>query len=159
MFSANTLDAALDSLNLVSLNGVSPQIQAHNDEALFQLSCGVKTTPTDLLPLLLGVIIPVVAVVLPGAGGCGWWLWRVTENNRMMRKKFSNDNVAESCAEAIARFDLASVEWLKEVKEPNKIQLAFLAIIALLTDVKPYIPDQLLSRLTASKANAGEAED
>eukprot|EP00667_Euglena_gracilis_P005981 EG_transcript_6023 len=72
----------------------------------------------------------------------------------MLRKKFSNDNVAESCAEAIARFDLQAVEWLQDVREPNKIQLAFLAIISLLTEVKPYIPDQLLSRLTAKAADA-----
>eukprot|EP00667_Euglena_gracilis_P017486 EG_transcript_18436 len=56
MFSANTLEAALDSLNLVSLNEVSPLIQTQNTEALFQLSCGVRATPTDLLPLLLGII-------------------------------------------------------------------------------------------------------
>eukprot|EP00667_Euglena_gracilis_P004267 EG_transcript_4288 len=63
MFSPTTLDAALGSLNLVSLNTVSSQIQAHNTEALFQLACGVRSTPAapaDLLPLLLGIIIPIV---------------------------------------------------------------------------------------------------
>eukprot|EP00667_Euglena_gracilis_P000840 EG_transcript_840 len=162
MFDQATLDAALNALNLVSLSGASSAIQAANSEALFQLSCQtrpVPTTPTDLLPLLLAIIIPIAVVVLLGLAACGWWLWRVTEYNRMLRKKFSNDNVAESCAEAIARFDLAAVEWLKEVREPNKIQLAFLAIIALLTEVKPYIPDQLLSRLTASTSKMGPGEE
>eukprot|EP00667_Euglena_gracilis_P002109 EG_transcript_2108 len=162
MFTKDSLTAALDALNLVSLYNVSDAIQAANDDALFQLSCEVRpvpTTPTDLVPLLLGIIIPIALVVLAGCAACGWWLWRVTENNRMMRKKFSNDNVAESCAEAIARFDLAAVQWLREVTEPNKIQLAFLAIIALLTEVKPYIPDQLLSRLTANKVDVDTAED
>eukprot|EP00667_Euglena_gracilis_P001274 EG_transcript_1274 len=131
---------------------------------MFQLSCQVRptapmATSTSLVPLLLGIIIPVALVLLVGSGGCGWWLWRITEYHRMMRKKFSNDNVAESCAEAIARFDLAAVAWLQEVKEPNKIQLAFLAIIALLTEVKPFIPDQLMVRLTASKANPQDDEE
>lgn len=44
----------------------------------------------------------------------------------------------ERCPRFIARFDLDSVAWLQEVKEPNKIQLAFIAIISLLTEVKPY---------------------
>eukprot|EP00667_Euglena_gracilis_P002265 EG_transcript_2264 len=162
MFTEDTLTAALDALNLVSLFGVSDAIQASNDEALFQLACQVRpvpTVPTDILPLLLGIIIPIALVVVLGLAACGWWVWRITEHNRMMRKKFSNDNVAESCAEAIARFDLDSVAWLQEVKEPNKIQLAFIAIISLLTEVKPYIPDQLLSRITAKKDDTDDAEE
>eukprot|EP00667_Euglena_gracilis_P000374 EG_transcript_374 len=162
MFSRTTLDAALDSLGLVSLNDVSAEIHADNTDALFKLACRVKpvpATPTDLLPLLVGIIIPIVIVLLVGGGGFGWWLWRVTEYNRMLRKKFSNDNVAESCAEAIARFDLQAVAWLREVKEPNKIQRSFLAIVTLLTEVKPYIPDQLLSRLVASKTSKCDGDD
>eukprot|EP00668_Euglena_longa_P032781 GGOE01042228.1.p1 GENE.GGOE01042228.1~~GGOE01042228.1.p1 ORF type:complete len:1153 (-),score=360.81 GGOE01042228.1:585-3740(-) len=161
MFSETTLGATLDSLNLVSLNDVSTAIQVNNEEALFQLSCGVRptpSTPTDITTLLLAIIIPVAAVVLIGIALCGWWMWHVTANNRALRKKFSNDNVAESCAEAIAHFDLDTVAWLREVKEPNKIQQSFLAIIAMLMEVKPYIPDQLLARLTAGKANACEEE-
>eukprot|EP00667_Euglena_gracilis_P000343 EG_transcript_343 len=159
VFTDVTLNAALNALNLVSLSKASTAIRASNAEAVFQLACGVRTSPTDLVPLLLAVIIPIAMVVLLGISLCGWWLWRVTENNRLLRKKFSNDNVAESCAEAIARFDLQAVAWLHEVKEPNKIQLAFLAIITLLTEVKPYIPDQLLSRLTTSKADAKTEPD
>eukprot|EP00667_Euglena_gracilis_P001645 EG_transcript_1645 len=161
MFTPRTLAAALNALGLVSLAGVSTAIQAANDDTLFELSCQVRPVPevpTDMVPLLLGIIIPIAVVVLLGLGACGWWLWRVTEYNRMLRKKFSNDNVAESCAEAIARFDLQAVAWLKEVKEPNKIQLAFLAIIGLLTEVKPYIPDQLLSQLTVSKSEGSEED-
>eukprot|EP00667_Euglena_gracilis_P000300 EG_transcript_300 len=159
MFSGATLDAALAALNHVSFNALSAAVQAANGDALFQLSCAVRpvpTVPTNIVPLLLAIIIPIAVVVLVGCGLCGWWLWKITEYNRMMRKKFSNDNVAESCAEAIARFDLQAVAWLKEVKEPNKIQLAFLAIIGLLTEVKPYIPDQLLSQLTAKPASKEE---
>eukprot|EP00667_Euglena_gracilis_P000509 EG_transcript_509 len=159
MFSAKAQSGALEALNLVSFSGVSGAIQQANDEALFQLSCAVRVPPTNIVPLLLAVIIPIAVVLLLGAAGCGWWLWRVTEYNRMLRKKFSNDNVAESCAEAIARFDLDAVAWLREVQEPNKIQLAFLAIIALLTEVKPYIPDQLLSQLTAAAVRVDAEED
>eukprot|EP00668_Euglena_longa_P028148 GGOE01035298.1.p1 GENE.GGOE01035298.1~~GGOE01035298.1.p1 ORF type:complete len:660 (-),score=215.18 GGOE01035298.1:990-2969(-) len=162
MFTEDTLEASLDALNLASLTGVSSAIRAANEEALFQLSCQVRPVPattTNIVPLLLAVIIPIAVVVLVVVALCGWWLWRVMESNRVLRKKFSNDNVAESCAEAIARFDLAAVAWLREVKEPNKIQQSFLAIIALLTEVKPFIPDQLLSRLTASNDSAGNEEE
>eukprot|EP00667_Euglena_gracilis_P000749 EG_transcript_749 len=163
MFAKDTLAAALDALNLVSLYGVSNDIRQANDAALFQLSCQTPPTPmtpTDLLSLLLGVIVPIAVVVSLGLAACAWWVWRITEHNRVMRKKFSNDNVAESCAEAIARFDLAALEWLQEVKEPNKIQRAFLAIVTLLTEVKPYMPDQLLARLIAqSAADVGDAEE
>eukprot|EP00667_Euglena_gracilis_P001128 EG_transcript_1128 len=159
MFSNSTLDAALSALNHVSFNAVSSAVRTANADALYLLSCAVPATTTDVVPLLLGIIIPIGAVVLVGGTLCGWWLWRVSADYRMMRKKFSNDNVAESCAEAIARFDLQAVAWLKEVTEPNKIQLAFLAIINLLTEVKPYIPDQLLAQLTANAANARDDEE
>lgn len=48
------------------------------------------------------------------------------------------------CPGAVARFNLAAVEWLKVVNEPNKVQLAFLAIINLLTEVNPYATWSLL---------------
>eukprot|EP00668_Euglena_longa_P028157 GGOE01035308.1.p1 GENE.GGOE01035308.1~~GGOE01035308.1.p1 ORF type:complete len:666 (-),score=215.29 GGOE01035308.1:927-2924(-) len=162
MFTEDTLEASLDALNLASLTGVSSAIRAANEEALFQLSCQVRPVPattTNIVPLLLAVIIPIAVVVLVGVALCGWWLWRVMESNRALRKKFSNDNVAESCAEAIARFDLAAVAWLREVKEPNKIQRAFLAIVGLLEEVKPFIPDQLLSHLVATNKVDVEEDD
>eukprot|EP00667_Euglena_gracilis_P026349 EG_transcript_31625 len=66
---------------------------------------------------------------------------------RALRKQFSDVKVAEDCAEAIACFDLEAVSWLANLSKPTKIQLAFLRIVSLLMEVKPFIPDQLLAQL------------
>eukprot|EP00667_Euglena_gracilis_P001143 EG_transcript_1143 len=159
VYSGPAVDAALQEQNVVPLRDVSAAVVASNAEALFQLSCQVRPTPPvpqDLTGLLVGIIVPVVVVLLLLFAGCGWFVWRVTASNRALRKQFSDDHVAEKCAEAIARFDLGSVAWLRDVTKPNKIQSAFLAIIMLLTEVKPYIPDQLLSQLMTKETATGK---
>eukprot|EP00667_Euglena_gracilis_P003784 EG_transcript_3798 len=152
VFSGAAVDSALGEQNVVPLRDVSAAVNASNEAALFQLSCRVRPTPPpaqDLTGLLAAVIVPVAVALLLLLAGCGGCVWRVTASNRALRKQFSDDNVAERCAEAIARFDLASVAWLQDVAKPSKIQNAFIAIVGLLTEVKPYIPDQLLSQLTS----------
>eukprot|EP00667_Euglena_gracilis_P004807 EG_transcript_4833 len=73
MFAKDTLGPALDALNLLSLTDVSSAIQAANEEALVQLSCQAPpATPTDVVPLLLGIIIPIAVIVLLGLTACGW---------------------------------------------------------------------------------------
>eukprot|EP00667_Euglena_gracilis_P031870 EG_transcript_47344 len=79
MFAKDTLGAALDALNLLSLTDLSSAIQAANEEALVQLSCQTQPTSTDVVPLLLGIVIPIAVVVLLGLTACGWWFWKVTE--------------------------------------------------------------------------------
>jgi len=53
------------------------------------------------------------------------------------------------------------VAWLKEAQAPTAIQQSFLRIIHLLTEVKPYIPDQLLQALrhTGPGSDTPDAED
>lgn len=43
-----------------------------------------------------------------------------------MRKQFSNDNVAQECAAAIACFDLEKVAWRNTIPNPNRIQQSFI---------------------------------
>ena len=63
-------------------------------------------------PPLSDCVASVVFVVF----GALWW--RSTREMRAMRKQFSNDNVAQECAAAIACFDLESVVWLEKVANP-----------------------------------------
>ena len=65
---------------------------------------GSQTLPVSLI---VGLCIAggVAVLLIP----VGIYAWLSTRRLRLMRKQFSNDNVAEKCAEAIARFDLDEV--------------------------------------------------
>eukprot|EP00667_Euglena_gracilis_P013588 EG_transcript_14026 len=107
-------------------------------------------------PWLVLVVILVcatggVALVLVGVVH-----WRSTRQMRRLRQQFSNDNVAQECAAAIARFDLDAVAWLQDQKSPNRIQRSFIQIVRLLKEVKPFVPDQLLQSLMNGCLEEGE---
>ena len=105
----------------------------------------------SMLPIILISLGVLLLIIVVGAG----MAWHFTRKMRAMAKQFSNNNIAEQCAEAVARFDLDSVSWLHTLKNPNKIQCAFMRITTLLAEVRPYIPDQLLATLM----NPDSAED
>jgi class 3 adenylate cyclase len=102
----------------------------------------------SMLPVIF-ISLGVLLLVLVVAVGVAWYF---TRRMRVLAKQFSNNNIAEQCAEAVARFDLDSVSWLHTLKNPNKIQRSFMQITALLAEVRPYIPDQLLATLTNPEA-------
>eukprot|EP00667_Euglena_gracilis_P002375 EG_transcript_2375 len=115
------------------------------------------------VPLATAVLVgSVVGAVLgffclTGFGIGTWYAWKATADLRKLRKQFSNNNVAQECAEAIACFNLESVAWLRDCKNPNKIQESFLQILEMMTMVRPYIPDHVLSIFT-QRQRKGEDE-
>eukprot|EP00667_Euglena_gracilis_P000578 EG_transcript_578 len=60
--------------------------------------------------------------------------------------KISDNTVAESCAEAIARLEFEKVSWLSAIPQPSRIQAALLRIMQVLQEMKPFIPDHVLAR-------------
>eukprot|EP00667_Euglena_gracilis_P003998 EG_transcript_4012 len=106
--------------------------------------------------VLVGVVVAAVvgtAFLLAVALGV-WRAWKATADLRKLRKQFSNNNVAQECAEAIACFNLESVAWLRTCPNPNRIQQSFLEILEMLTMVKPYIPDHVLSLIMKGDASS-----
>eukprot|EP00668_Euglena_longa_P010101 GGOE01012233.1.p1 GENE.GGOE01012233.1~~GGOE01012233.1.p1 ORF type:complete len:889 (-),score=186.13 GGOE01012233.1:1552-4218(-) len=103
------------------------------------------------LPMATAVLVGIIAgavvglVILAGVTFGAWRAWKASADLRKLRKQFSNNNVAQECADAIACFNLESVAWLRTCKNPNKIQQSFLQILEMLTVVRPYIPDHVLS--------------
>eukprot|EP00667_Euglena_gracilis_P000277 EG_transcript_277 len=141
-------DGAVQEQLMAPLRAASPAIAAANALALRRLSCDPSplVLPGNDLPwgpILGGCLGGLLALVVL----IGWYMWRSSRELRAMRKQVSDITVARDCAEAIARFDLESVEWLHSVPRPTPIQLAFVRIVGLLTEVRPFIPDQLLSAL------------
>eukprot|EP00668_Euglena_longa_P025552 GGOE01031922.1.p1 GENE.GGOE01031922.1~~GGOE01031922.1.p1 ORF type:complete len:1178 (-),score=375.74 GGOE01031922.1:655-3933(-) len=151
MFKNAALQNALQAGNLAPLMSANAAAAAANQETLDAISCSPRAT--DEFPILVIIVMCAVGgallLLIPA------WVWHSTRRMRALRKQFSNDNVAQECAAAIARFDLESVAWLSGVKNPNKIQKSFVQIVHLLTEVKPFIPDQLLHQLTGE----GEATE
>eukprot|EP00667_Euglena_gracilis_P001076 EG_transcript_1076 len=154
LFSGAAIDAALTAQAVAPLR-TNALVAAANAVVLDRITCNPKAQPGNdtLVFIIIGVAVGVLALL--GVVG-GWWCWRSTKQMRAMRKQFSNDNVAQECAAAIARFDLDSVAWLNALPNPNKIQSSFIKIVRLLTEVKPFIPDQLLISLTGSREPEGE---
>eukprot|EP00668_Euglena_longa_P010664 GGOE01012918.1.p1 GENE.GGOE01012918.1~~GGOE01012918.1.p1 ORF type:complete len:935 (-),score=352.56 GGOE01012918.1:378-2891(-) len=158
LFSGAAVDAAMTAQGVAPLR-TNTQVAAANALVLDTITCTPKSLHSDglLVPIVIGAAAGVLTLL--GVVG-GWWYWRSTKQMRAMRKQFSNDNVAQECAAAIARFDLEAVAWLNTLANPNKIQSSFLKIIHLLTEVKPFIPDQLLTSLmNDGERHGGTDED
>ena len=120
-------------MNMAPLHDVSPEAAAANQKSLEAITCRARAQ-ASALPVGLIVAMCVALLVVLGVP-FAVYAWYSTRQMRRMRRQFSNDNVAERCAEAIARFDLEAVAWLSEVPKPNKIQRAFVQIINLLMQV------------------------
>eukprot|EP00668_Euglena_longa_P025550 GGOE01031920.1.p1 GENE.GGOE01031920.1~~GGOE01031920.1.p1 ORF type:complete len:1165 (-),score=386.04 GGOE01031920.1:686-3925(-) len=152
MFKNAALQNALQAGNLAPLMSANAAAAAANQETLDAISCSPRAT--DEFPILVIIVMCAVGgallLLIPA------WVWHSTRRMRALRKQFSNDNVAQECAAAIARFDLESVVWLNELKNPNKIQTSFVQIVHILTEVKPFIPDQLLQQLTGQGEGRSE---
>eukprot|EP00667_Euglena_gracilis_P003646 EG_transcript_3656 len=143
LLAGDAMAAALRQQQVAPLMGATPALSAMSAAALDAITCTPKPAATGNSWLVL-----VIAVVC-GAGGAllvlgGIAFWHSTRQLRRLRQQFSNDNVAQECAAAIARFDLDAVAWLGALKSPNRIQRSFVQIVHLLKEVKPFIPDQLL---------------
>eukprot|EP00668_Euglena_longa_P004599 GGOE01005367.1.p1 GENE.GGOE01005367.1~~GGOE01005367.1.p1 ORF type:complete len:1173 (-),score=343.25 GGOE01005367.1:655-3930(-) len=152
MFTNAALQNALEAAYLAPLTDINVAATAANQAVLDAISCAATTSGSSF-PFY-------IIIIMCAAGGLLFLIipalvWHSTRRMRALRKQFSNDNVAQECAAAIARFDLESVAWLSGVKNPNKIQKSFVQIVHLLTEVKPFIPDQLLHQLTGE----GEATE
>eukprot|EP00668_Euglena_longa_P022193 GGOE01027602.1.p1 GENE.GGOE01027602.1~~GGOE01027602.1.p1 ORF type:complete len:879 (-),score=205.33 GGOE01027602.1:1480-4116(-) len=117
------------------------------------------------LPMATAVLVGIIAgavvglVILAGVTFGAWRAWKASADLRKLRKQFSNNNVAQECADAIACFNLESVAWLRTCKNPNKIQQSFLQILEMLTVVRPYIPDHVLSLITHKDEDDDDDEE
>eukprot|EP00668_Euglena_longa_P025548 GGOE01031918.1.p1 GENE.GGOE01031918.1~~GGOE01031918.1.p1 ORF type:complete len:1162 (-),score=353.87 GGOE01031918.1:686-3928(-) len=152
MFSNAALKNALQAANLAPLTDANVAATAANQAVLDAISC--STASSSGFPFFIIIVMCAVGgvflLLIPAL------VWHSTRRMRALRKQFSNDNVAQECAAAIARFDLESVVWLNELKNPNKIQTSFVQIVHILTEVKPFIPDQLLQQLTGQGEGRSE---
>eukprot|EP00668_Euglena_longa_P026246 GGOE01032846.1.p1 GENE.GGOE01032846.1~~GGOE01032846.1.p1 ORF type:complete len:1149 (-),score=348.61 GGOE01032846.1:274-3678(-) len=138
------LAEALRELQVAPLP-ILPNVDIANRQVLDLISCRPRPPPfPQWMFTVAGVCAGVVVILGAAAAVC---VWKSTADVRALRRQFANDNVAHECAAAIASFDLEAVEWLKTLEKPNHIQKSFLQIIRLLTEVRPFIPDQLLSSL------------
>eukprot|EP00759_Apiculatamorpha_spiralis_P017212 PhF_6_TR23299/c0_g1_i1/m.32877 len=88
--------------------------------------------------IILGVFGFCVLIASPFA-------WRYSEHYRKMRKLLDNEKVAIELAESVAIMDFASVEYLKSIVSPTRIQSAFIKIVDNLQQFKSYMPKTLFA--------------
>ena len=61
--------------------------------------------------------------------------------------------IATQCAEAIAVLQFEQVAYLRDLPSPNRVQMAFIHIIAILSEVKKYVPEAVLQRLAGAEVH------
>eukprot|EP00756_Hemistasia_phaeocysticola_P057797 Hpha_TRINITY_DN34406_c0_g1::TRINITY_DN34406_c0_g1_i1::g.96099::m.96099 len=71
-------------------------------------------------------------------------LWKWTENWRRLQQLRSTNVIATKCAQAIADMRFEEVEYIKEIDNPNPLQLAFAQIIDVLKEYRLFLPQALL---------------
>eukprot|EP01065_Artemidia_motanka_P041681 TRINITY_DN542_c1_g1_i1.p1 TRINITY_DN542_c1_g1~~TRINITY_DN542_c1_g1_i1.p1 ORF type:complete len:1662 (+),score=516.66 TRINITY_DN542_c1_g1_i1:166-4986(+) len=84
-----------------------------------------------------GAVLFVVAALAPV-------LLRMRMRERDYQKLWDDNKVAEESAEKIATLRLDELQWLWDIPQPNRIQLAFRDIVANLKSYKPFLPQSLL---------------
>eukprot|EP01062_Namystynia_karyoxenos_P082436 TRINITY_DN9284_c0_g1_i2.p1 TRINITY_DN9284_c0_g1~~TRINITY_DN9284_c0_g1_i2.p1 ORF type:complete len:1447 (+),score=331.32 TRINITY_DN9284_c0_g1_i2:88-4341(+) len=87
------------------------------------------------------VLIVVVAALLLVGFPTAYKYW--VQHRRMMRL-YNNNAVAESCAMSIAEMRLEDVDYINSIPNPNRIQQAFIMIIANLKEYRSFLPQALL---------------
>ena len=85
------------------------------------------------LPVLVLALMSVVVLVIRVYQRQHWQL-------------FSDRRVAEETVLAISELRLEDVAWLADIPHPNRIQRAFMAIVAKLKELSAYIPTSLLAQ-------------
>eukprot|EP00756_Hemistasia_phaeocysticola_P029293 Hpha_TRINITY_DN16223_c1_g3::TRINITY_DN16223_c1_g3_i2::g.13247::m.13247 len=81
-------------------------------------------------------IVLVVGVVVIALVVCVMWFRKWRQANYL----YSNTKVTEHCAESIAAMQLEEVEYIRSIKNPNRIQRAFIQIIDALHEYRRYLP-------------------
>ena len=82
--------------------------------------------------MLLIVLLSTCALLLLVGSG---FVWRATRKLRELRRLYSTENIALECASAIACLNLEKLQWLKEIRNPGRIQASFIAIVQILEQV------------------------
>eukprot|EP00756_Hemistasia_phaeocysticola_P013882 Hpha_TRINITY_DN15310_c1_g5::TRINITY_DN15310_c1_g5_i1::g.91316::m.91316 len=67
-----------------------------------------------------------------------------TRNWRKMRKMRSADEIATRCARSIAKLEFEEVEYIRDIRNPNDMQSAFIDIIDILTEYRAFFPQTVL---------------
>lgn len=100
---------------------------------------------------LVVAVVALVATAVPV-------VWRMTENQRRIAALYNNNRVAEESAEHIATMELDQLDWLFALREPNRIQAAFMRIIQNLTEYRKFLPHAVLinEEIAAIPAPTGE---
>jgi len=122
-------------------------IIAHARIMNFQCAVGVRrvvtepvvTSSTVDVGLIVGVVIAGLVVISVPV------VWKLTENQRRMRKLLNNDKIASDLATSIAEMDFESVQILYTVEKPSRIQQAFIRIVERLKEYKAYMPATLFA--------------
>jgi len=114
------------------------------------------TTYTLSAGAIAGIVLGLVGGVL--VLGAAQYLWKYTENSRRLAKLLNNDKVATELAESVASMDFEAVSYLDEIKEPTRIQSAFIKIVSVLKLLRPYLPQHLLAKQIDNEDDQGAVE-
>eukprot|EP01062_Namystynia_karyoxenos_P006590 TRINITY_DN12310_c0_g1_i1.p1 TRINITY_DN12310_c0_g1~~TRINITY_DN12310_c0_g1_i1.p1 ORF type:complete len:1025 (+),score=135.03 TRINITY_DN12310_c0_g1_i1:92-3166(+) len=99
------------------------------------------------------LIVAVAAVLILGLPA----LYKYTEQRRAMMQLYSNNAVAENCAISIAEMRLEDLDYINDIPNPNRIQQAFIMIVAHLKEYRSFLPQAILRRAGDSEMDIDES--
>eukprot|EP00755_Sulcionema_specki_P037282 Sspe_Gene.108630::Locus_87753_Transcript_1_1_Confidence_1.000_Length_2721::g.108630::m.108630 len=87
------------------------------------------------------ILVIVAAGVLLAIAGVA--VGKAVSNYRLYQRQYGSNAIAERCAMAIADMNFEQVEYLRDLKNPNNTQQAFVQIVEQLKLYKAYMPQSL----------------
>ena len=120
VFRSPQVKALLAQHHIVLLHTASEAAQAYNKWILNGVSCNPRFMLSTASLVLIYVGIGLMLVLLAAALLC---MWRSTATVRELRKKFSNENMALACVDAMASLDFDRLEWLHSLSDPSPTQV------------------------------------
>eukprot|EP01065_Artemidia_motanka_P023556 TRINITY_DN28200_c0_g1_i1.p1 TRINITY_DN28200_c0_g1~~TRINITY_DN28200_c0_g1_i1.p1 ORF type:complete len:1012 (+),score=186.69 TRINITY_DN28200_c0_g1_i1:59-3094(+) len=96
---------------------------------------------------ILVAVVGAFALIMAAAA------WKYTANWRRMRHLYSTNVIATRCAESIASLRLEEVSYIRDIPNPNELQLAFIKIIDILLEYRSFMPQVLRVQLSADADN------
>eukprot|EP01013_Petalomonas_cantuscygni_P036833 TRINITY_DN67543_c0_g1_i1.p1 TRINITY_DN67543_c0_g1~~TRINITY_DN67543_c0_g1_i1.p1 ORF type:complete len:1107 (-),score=190.46 TRINITY_DN67543_c0_g1_i1:240-3560(-) len=112
---------------------------------------GFGCTETFEFPVF-GIVIVVLIGIAIIAGGA-WLGVRYYRSVMQFRNLYGAVALAEATAEAITTWNLDRVQFLRQLNQPDRLQIAFLRMINNLEEYRPYLPQHLISSRDDNEAD------
>jgi len=106
LMTSHAVATALHQQNLGWLGGLD-SIATANAAAIAAITCQPGLGSSWVIIVIVACVVGFLVLAI--LAGVGWYMWKASADLRALKQQFSDDNVAQECAAAIARLTL--MQW------------------------------------------------